>query len=511
MMRFPFLRPVVSALCALAFLNAPVSAQDAPASAQDAPASAQDAPRPGAPGLGDSFYPDLGNGGYDVLRYALSLDVDMAANAIRAEAAIEAVATQSLSAFNLDFVGLVVDRVVVAGREAAFTRAGSEMTITPAEPLMQGAAFTTVITYHGIPQSIIEPAIGVRVGWIRRGDSVFVLGEPRGAATWFPANDHPLDKATFAVAVRVPQPYVAVTNGLLLDAASDGQTTTYTYAAEEPMATYLATLHIGRLQSESRTLEDGTVLRSYFPADSFARASDVFAEQAAMIAFYSDLFGPYPFEAYGAVVTESPLGFALETQTLSSFGSDTLLGGREGAREVIAHELVHQWFGNSVSLADWSMIWLNEGFATYGSWLWYEHTQGRPVLDGLVRDAYGLLDSFMAPMLGITPPGSPAPDNLFNLGVYQRGALTLHALRLTVGDDVFFSTLRRYYAEHAYDEARTEDFIAVAEAESGQQLDALFETWLYAPCLPPLAPLGLKAGQCPAAAETAAPDAADGG
>ncbi|MEZ4640153.1 MAG: M1 family aminopeptidase [Caldilineaceae bacterium] len=193
-----------------------------------------------------------------------------------------------------------------------------------------------------------------------------------------------------------------------------------------------------------------------------------------MIEFYSDLIGPYPFESYGAIVL--PLGFSLETQTRSLLSQGHLLMPGE---EVVAHELVHQWFGNSVSLEHWQDIWLNEGFATYLSWLWMEHRYGAERLERIVN---GSIEG----VFNVNPPGTPTGEDLFNQTVYVRGALTLHALRLRLGDETFFDLLRQYYATYRDDNVSTQKFIALTEDISGEDLDDFFEYWLYTTGMPSL-------------------------
>jgi aminopeptidase N len=160
----------------------------------------------------------------------------------------------------------------------------------------------------------------------------------------------------------------------------------------------------------------------------------------------------------------------------------------EGTELVVAHELSHQWFGDSVSLADWSDIWLNEGFADYSEGLWIEHTGGRGALNAWVRSQYA--DVLQYPQY-YPPPGNPPADNLFNGGVYVRGGLTLHALRLEVGDEVFFDILKTYAERYKYDSATTEDFIAVAEEVSGKELTKFFDIWLNNEKMPPIPEMGL--------------------
>ena len=191
--------------------------------------------------------------------------------------------------------------------------------------------------------------------------------------------------------------------------------------------------------------------------------------------------GPYPFDAYGVLVVDSQLGVALEQQTMSLFGQDFL---RRGVPfdDIVAHELAHQWFGNHVALAEWDDIWLNEGFATYAQHLYFEATD--PAYD--IDLELGLLTQFDPAIISTPPPGDPGPGALFAPTVYFRGALTLHALRRTIGDDAFFTAVRAYVEEFGGGNATTEDFIAVVEDVSGRDLDAFFDEWLFEEPLPEL-------------------------
>ena len=470
-------------------------------------AFAQEEPQPGADGIGDSYFPTLGNGGYDVQHYTLDLTVDMDTNHIDGVATIEARATQSLSSFNLDLIRLVVESVTVNEIPAEFTNAERELTLIPETSLADGDNFIVTIAYSGTPAAVLDDAIGFRMGWNYSQGRVYVASEPSGAATWFPVNDHPLDKATYTFRITVEEPYIVASNGVLDQTVNNGDTTTYVWEMRDPMASYLATVSIDEFALQTDDTESGIPIRNYFPVELAEDGALAFELQAEMLDFYVSLFGPYPFEAYGAVVTDGTLGFALETQTLSLFGRSVigdLLEGRPQSISLIAHELAHQWFGDSISVADWSDIWLNEGFATYASFLWFEHTAGRQVLDAIIADYYAFIsgnefyesgargDELNNMMASISPPGAPPPDALFNPGVYFRGAITLHALRLEVGDDTFFEIVRAYYERYQYSNASTEDLIAVAEEVSGQELDDFFNGWLYDERIPDILQMELS-------------------
>jgi aminopeptidase N len=446
----------------------------------------------GAPGLGDSLYPNFGNGGYDVRHYTLDLSIKhFSTSDLHGVVTIEAGALQNLNTFNLDFVGFDIAGIRVNGKPAEFSRDGQELTITPADPLPQGDGFNVEVTYDGRPQAMRSVALPVETGWVISEGESFVISEPDGAVTFFPANDHPLDKATYTLRVTVPNPFEVAANGVLTETSNNGTNTLYVFEVNQPMASYLVTINIADFDLETMDGPNGIEIRNYYAVGLPDGMSGAFADQAEMITFFSDTFGPYPFDVYGAVVMNTRIGTALEAQTLSIFGSDMIfLDDRTYTNAVIAHELSHQWFGDSVSVADWRDIWLNEGFATYAEGLWLEHEEGRSALDEWVKDLYGYVVDARS---YISPPGEPPSDDLFNGGVYDWGALTLHALRLEVGDEAFFKILKTYFGRYENVNASTDDFIAVAEEVSGKDLGAFFEGWLYSKDIAPIPSLGLKA------------------
>ncbi len=452
-----------------------------------APATPAETPQEGigAAGIGDDYFRLMGNGGYDVQHYALDLDISMADNRIDGVARIEAVATQDLERFNLDFTGFTINSLQVDGQPAEYTRSGSELTIIPAAALSAGQPFTITLAYSGVPRGSSEAGRDFASGWHYYGEQVMVAGEPGGAATWYPVNEHPLDKATYSMTISVEAPYVVAANGLLQDVSEEGGRITYEWASRDPIASYLVTLAIGDFEIETDQSEGGVPIRNYFATgvDPLVRAG--FARQDEMIDYFETIFGPYPFEAYGAVVHDLDLGFALETQTLSTFGNTF------ADEYVVVHELAHSWFGNSVSLSDWSDIWLNEGFATYAGALWTEHTGGPRAFDEELSFYYRLVassaDDFDFPI------GDPGPDNMFSPAVYFRGALTLHALRLRLGDEAFFTFLREYADRFRYSNTSTPELIALAEEIAGENMDDLFDAWLYQVPLPDIPEMGLYA------------------
>ena len=441
---------------------------------------------PGSPDSADPYFPSAGNGGYDVQSYDITLDIDPVRGRIAGQDTVSAVALQDLSAFYLDFQGLEVSAVKVDGAAAVYARSGAELRVSCPAPVITGAAFTVAVVYSGVPAMI--SAKQYDMGWQKVGDTTFTLDEPQGAATWFPVNDTPADKAIYTFRLTVPAPYTAAANGVLAGTVVKGAKRTFTWKMDEPMASYLAAVSVGRFATETATSAGGVVIRNYFATDLAAAAHDVFARTGEVVDYFTTLFGPYPFPVYGVVVPDANSGAAMENQTLSLFGRDVVTKGMSDpipGSVFLSHELAHQWFGDSVTLERWDDIWLNEGFATYASWLWLEHDQGRQALDEQVR-----LSLVQVGKSREGPPGKPGADHLFGVSVYQRGALTLHALRLTVGDDSFFRILRTWTDRYKYGNADTAEFIALAKEEAPQVapgvIDALFRAWLYGDRLPAL-------------------------
>jgi aminopeptidase N len=445
---------------------------------------------PGAPGIGDAYYPTYGNGGYDVGRYDLDVAYDPATDRLAGEATISARATQSLCSFNLDLVGLTVRQVSVDGARARWSRSGQELVITPHSPLRSGRRFEVTVRYDGVPVDFVLPGTDIRTGFMATPNGVTVAGQPEAATAWFPVNDHPLDKAAYSFDVTVPDGYEVVANGALRGRSRgrDGGTT-WRWRADEPMASYLATIDVADWDVHRWRTDDG--LPVYDAVDTNitgalrAEIDDSFSRQGEILDVLSNAFGPYPFDTVGGIVPDQDdFLFALETQTRPVYATTFWLDGDGNAVDadwVVVHELGHQWYGDDVALARWQDIWLNEGFATYAEWLWEEH-EGRATPQEIFEATYTgtpATDPFWSVVIG-----DPGIDLLFDGAVYTRGAMALQALRNEVGDEAFFDILQTWAASKSGGNATTPEFIALAERISGQQLDALFQAWLFTPSRP---------------------------
>jgi aminopeptidase N len=381
----PFLRLSSLLIFALAACT-PVNTADSPApkpTESAIPPTPQTA-LPGAAGLNDPYYPDLGNGGYDALHYLIDLDVNLQENAIAGQTTIQAQATQDISSINIEFLGLNISSLEIDGETAEYEREKQELIIQLPHALNAGQAFEIRVSYSGTPGQGVDTSEleSYEIGWGYYGIGVYVAGEPNGSSSFYPVNEHPLDKASYTFRITVDEPYVVAANGTLLEVIEGEASNTFIWQATDPMASYLVTLGIAEFDIETEEGPGGVTIRNYFGKNvgRFVRLD--FARTSEMIEHFNELFGPYPFDEYGALVHDLELRFALETQTISVFG-------RSFTNEtVVSHELAHQWFGNSVSLSSWQDIWLNEGFATYASVLWTEHAHGEAAAEDSLREMY---------------------------------------------------------------------------------------------------------------------------
>jgi len=433
---------------------------------------------PGADGLGDTYYPKAGNGGYDVANYDLDIKYDPPTDTLTGSATITATATADLSRFNLDFTGLKTEKVTVNDVDAAAEQSGAELVVTPATGIATGAQFVVKVAYGGVPKAFDEPGLG-EIGFLHTDDGAVAIGEPEVASSWFPVNDHPRDKATYTIKIAAPDGLAALSNGALTDKKSAGGWTTWTWSETKPMAPYLATVVIGKYRVKEST-HDGKPMVIAVDTSLSAQVDNQMAQTPAVIDFLESKFGPYPFDALGGIVIDDRrVRFALENQSRPIYSWAFFEAGEDGVW-VIVHELAHQWYGDSVTVNEWKEIWLNEGFASYAEWLWFED-KGEQSAQQTFDNFYARADADMWRV----PPGDPGKADLFHESVYTRGAMTLHALRVTVGDDAFFKILKGWAAEKAHSNATTPEFIALAERISGKQLDQLFDDWLYGKKRPP--------------------------
>ncbi|WP_062378137.1 M1 family metallopeptidase [Demequina pelophila] len=428
----------------------------------------------------DRYVPRRTDAAIHVRHYDLQIDYRVGRNRLDATAKLDIKATSRLDRIDLSFEGLRVSKVTVDGRKPAkwIQKAGSLSVKLPAS-LAKGDTCRLVVEYAGAP----GPRKGTwgEIGWEELDDGVIVAGQPDGAPSWFPCHDVPEDKSTYRIAVTVDSTHTAVSNGVLVERSVRRGRVTWVYEQHEPMSTYLATVQIGRY--EPLVLAENPVpIRAWAPVRLRRRVLHDLDRQIAMMELFRKLFGPYPFAEYSVVVTDDDLEIPLEAQGLSVFGANHM-DGKHGSERLVAHELAHQWFGNSLTVGRWKDIWLHEGFACYAEWIWAE-AAGKATVDDHAAATHRRLSKLPQDLV----IGDPGPKLMFDDRLYKRGALTLHALRVALGDDAFFGAIRAWVVANRYGVVSRESFVECVEFETGQAIGGLLSKWLDRAKLPALDP-----------------------
>jgi aminopeptidase N len=445
------------------------AAQAAP---QPPTAARTDGDATGAAGIGDPYFPRYGNGGYDVRHYWIGVDYRAASGRLTGRTTLLAVAEQPLRRFNLD-LQIRATSVRVNGLPARFRQRGRELVVRPSWPLARGLPFWVTVDYRGVPGRIRTGGDG---GWTETDDGAVVAGAPQSATVWYPSNDHPRDKATFDLFLRTRTGLDVVSNGRLVSRHPGRHRTTWHWREDSPMATYLAFAAFGDFTFLRGRTRAGTPYL-YAVSDHLGRhrgaAVRSMRRTGDVVDFFGRKFGPYPFSTIGGVVVDARLGFAIETQTRPVYERSFFRWGPNPG--IVAHEVAHQWFGDDVSVDRWRDTWLNEGFATWASWLYAAHRGGRSANAQFVWTwrFYGQI-----PDTWRVPVADPGRDEVFPSAIYIRGALALQALRNKIGDRDFLRLLRTWVRQHGDATARVPQFERLAEQVSGLQLDRFFRVWL---------------------------------
>ncbi|MFH9138554.1 M1 family metallopeptidase [Streptomyces sp. NPDC017524] len=444
-------------------------------------------PAPEPLGIGDRLFPELGNPGYDVLAYDIAFTYHGSnTEPLDAVTKIRARTTAPLDRINLDFARGTVQGVEVNGLAADFGSKREDLVVQAPRRLPAGVPLNITVRHTSDPDGSGDDG-----GWVRTADGLAMANQADAAHRVFPGNDHPSDKAYFTFRITTPEKLTAVAAGLPAGKTRRGATTTWTYRTKHPMATELAQVSIGTSAVLHRTGPHGLPVRDVVPAADRKKLEPWLKKTPAQLEWMEKQVGRYPFETYGVLVADSPIGFALETQTLSLFGKSFFTEPGYPAwyvDSVMIHELAHQWFGDSVSPASWSDLWLNEGHAS-----WYEaryaEENGGGTLERRMREAYRLSDGWRADGGPPAHPDGPAPGqklSLFRPVMYDGSALVLYALRQEIGEAAFDRLERTWVRVHRDSTATTADFTRLASGIAGRNLSAFFDGWLYGEKTPPM-------------------------
>lgn len=442
-------------------------------------------PTPGSDGVGDPLFPTLGNGGYQVVHYDLTFDFTPVTYDFTAVVRMNAKATQDLSAFNLDTDGHTIDSVTVAGTAATWAlaagKSGQELTVTPAAPLHDGQPFTIEVHYRGNGKA---PRLGL-TGWKFGADGGFAsAAQSSRADTFLPCNDTPSDKATWTFHISAPEGFVATANGELLHKTPGANgSTVWHFGLRERMATELIGIAVVKGTYLYGTSHRGLPLRHIVPQGEEEKYGPIVARTADHLAWTEAKFGRYPFSVYGLHIYGGYTD-ALENQTLSLFSTNWFklnAAGHPTYENTMIHELVHQWYGDSVTPADWQQAWLNEGPAVYYAAL-YSEERGWSVLTDKMKATYAKLDAIRAKD---GPPG--LPKALGGTNIYDGGALVLYALRRQIGDRAFDRVMRIWPERYKDRNVSSEDFITHTVNVTGDRsLDTFLRDWLFGAVNPPM-------------------------
>jgi aminopeptidase N len=484
--RVAYLLAVIMPVILLVALAVPVGVAWTIARLRQAPGSVTTPPPAdpnaidGKPGLGDPYYPQAGNSGYDVAKYQIVINWDPATQTITGTTTISAHATQQLNSFYFDLV-LHTDTVSVNGVPAeAVARGFSDVYVKPAAPITAGNSFQVVVAYSGKPADIQQS--DVHPWWSSNGEWT-AAGEPESAAWWYPSNDHPSDPALMDVSIRVPAGMEAISVGRLesADAGNEKDFNTWHWVTRQPMATYMNFIAIGQYELK-QGLDHGrpyvyAVSEQLSPGDR-KKAFAALMTSGMRIRTLETMFGPYPFSEIGGIVPVHKLWFGgLETQTRPVYDARSILNA-DFESSLIDHELAHMWFGDNVTVRQWNDIFISEGYASWAQWGARERRGGRPANDSLNRTYDRLADKDDFWKITMIDPGKA---HLFD-AVYVRGPMALQALRNVIGDDAFFKLARDW--SQAPGSRTLEEWMAAAQSHTTVDLGPFFQAWIYSPTAP---------------------------
>ncbi|MEG0213698.1 MAG: M1 family metallopeptidase [Glutamicibacter sp.] len=424
----------------------------------------------------DEYTKHHGSPTYTVEHYDLSLAIKLASNLLDGRAMLRIRAVEDINEVALNLSGLKIIKATCQGRKVPVAKKHHRMVVSLPAVVKAGERVELNLRYAGSPQA--ENGLWGELGWEELTDGILVSGQPVGASTWYPCNDHPSHKSSYRFEISADAGYRVVANGQLVDHRRSASRETWVYEQREPMASYLATVQIGRYSQIP--FDEGGHLVAYSVPGTEVPVRGAFAKQTAMAELFERKFGPYPFESYKIVVVDDELEIPLEAQGLSIFGKNHLSLQWE-AQRLIAHEFAHQWFGNSLTPGRWKDIWLNEGFACFSEWVYSEEAQVM-ALDERARHAWAMLEGLPQDIM----VGDPGPQDMFDDRVYKRGALALYALMRRLGETDFYTMLRQWTATHQHSTVSTQEFAdLLGHYAPAEEIQDILDAWLFSEALPP--------------------------
>ena len=440
----------------------------------------------GAPAAADTY---TRQPGIDVQQYIFRVELKDGTRAISGQADIDLVfKTDGVAELLLDLIGasadgktgMTVSAVTSGAQTLAFTHEHNRVRIQLGPAAKAGDRRRVTVQYSGVP------ADGLLIGPNKHGEPVF-FGDnfPDRARYWLPTIDHPYDKSACEFVITAPEAYQVVAPGALVETTSLAEKRRLTrYREAVPITTYCMVIGVGRFAVETIGYVHGAPIQSWvYPSERDPGFAD-FRIALKPMELFSWRIGPYAYEKLANVQSKTRYGGMENASTI--FYREGVVTGKGTNEGLFAHEIAHQWFGDSVTESDWDHTWLSEGFATYLTHVYNEYTFGRDTMvRGLRRDRESVIRYYdRNPKSAIVTPATEKLDNILSTNSYQKGGWFLHMLRRLVGDEVFWKGISTFYMRHRNGNALTEDFQRVIEEVSGKPLRAFFRQWVYTPGQP---------------------------
>lgn len=416
----------------------------------------------------------------DVIYYVIDLKISDMSKEISAKTEIVFKTINDLQELKLNMKGMKIHSCTMDNREIAFSHLDGIITIQFTSILQGNTNHSLIVEYSGTPTS------GLFIGKNKyRNFSAFSDNWANYASYWFPSIDHPSDKASATFNITVPDKYEVICNGDQINkAAQNNSEVKYTFQINEPIPTYCMVVGVCDFAiTETKTASGIPIYYYTYPEDSL-HAVNGFKRVTDMVSFYEETIGHFPYSRLSLVESSTIFGGMENSSAIFFTEKSPSFTGERDNEETVAHEIAHQWFGDAVTMSDWSEIWLSEGFATYFTALYFEAREGEIRFNSIMNEYMKSYKQNSKSKIPVIYNGYKNLSEMLNVETYQKGAFFLHTLRRKIGDKNFFKSIQEYYKKFIHTNANTNEFKSVVEKVSGKDLDELFYKWLYQPGLP---------------------------
>jgi aminopeptidase N len=415
----------------------------------------------------------------DIKHYSLAIEVNDSTNSIQAKMTVSLAFKQLVNEFHLDLVqkdstgkGMYIESVFQNNDTVHFIHSNNKITIQP-NTIKTDSIFNFEITYSGVPKD------GLIIGENLHGDRTFFADNwPNRAHNWFPCVDHPSDKATVEFKIKAPNHYQVIANGNLVEETNlSNNLNLYHYKSAEPLPTKVMVIGVARFAVQHIGETNNIPVSNWVYPQTKEQGFHDFVNSKSILKFFIEKFGEYPYQKLANVQSKTQFG-GMENAGAIFYFEKSVTGERKH-EDLIAHEIVHQWFGNSASEIDWPHLWLSEGFANYFTSMYILETKGEDAFQQRIKEEREtVLNFYKKKQTPIIDTDNTNLMSLLNANSYEKGAWVLHMLRKKLGDETFWKGIRTYYEKFKLSNASTNDFKNVMKNVSGQNLDAFFTQWL---------------------------------